>query len=128
MRVFIADDSEIYRLSLMSKLSKIKGIDITGQAKNWAEVIETIEGLTPDVAILDVRMPFGDAKSAIPIIKSNPSPPKIIMFTNYSYPQCRTMCLEAGADYFFDKSANYHELIDTLAHLGQEKNQAELAK
>jgi DNA-binding NarL/FixJ family response regulator len=40
------------------------------------------------------------------------------MLTNYPYPQYRKKCIEAGADYFFDKSTEFDRIIDTITRNG----------
>ncbi len=42
------------------------------------------------------------------------------MLTNYPYPQYRKKCMDAGADFFFDKSTEFHKVIDVLKQVVQE--------
>jgi CheY-like chemotaxis protein len=73
--------------------------------KNEAlEAVDFIPKLKPDVVILDVRMPGKNGIDVLKQIKTDESPPIVIMFTNYPYPQYRDRCLQAGADFFFDKT------------------------
>jgi len=41
-----------------------------------------------------------------------------VMLTNYPYPQYRKKCMDAGADYFFDKSNEFHKVAELLQRLG----------
>lgn len=120
MRILIADDSNIYRTYMIDLLSRVEGIEIVGQAEDSPSAVEAIERLKPDVAILDIRMPGGDGILALETIKRNKVNPKTIMFTNYPYPQYRKKCMDAGADYFFDKSTEFEKLVETLKELAQE--------
>jgi len=120
MRILIADDSKIYRTYMIDLLSRVEGIEIVGQAEDSPSAVEAIERLKPDVAILDIRMPGGDGILALETIKRNKVNPKTIMFTNYPYPQYRNKCMDAGADYFFDKSTEFEKLVETLKELAQE--------
>jgi len=45
---------------------------------------------------------------------------KIVIFTNYPYPQYRTKCMELGADYFFDKSTETEKMINTIKNLAKQ--------
>jgi len=116
----MADDSKIYRTYMIDLLSRVKRIEIVGQAEDSPSAVEAIERLKPDVAILDIRMPGGDGILALETIKRNKVNPKTIMFTNYPYPQYRKKCMDAGADYFFDKSTEFEKLVETLKELAQE--------
>ncbi len=120
MRILIADDSKIYRAYMIDLLSRVEGIEIVGEAEDSPSAVEAIERLKPDVAILDIRMPGGDGILALETIKRNKVNPKTIMFTAYPYPQYRKKCMDAGADYFFDKSTEFEKLVDTLRELAQE--------
>ena len=122
MKVFIVDDSALVRERIITMISEHPGIEIIGQSKNAQEGINSILKLKPDVVILDIRMPGGNGIEVLKNIKKNNSPPTIIILTNYPYPQYRKKCIEAGADYFFDKSAEFHKIIEVLKKLIQESN------
>lgn len=117
MRIFIADDSEILRVRLVDMLSEIEGIEIIGQAQDSLDAIESIEKLNPHVVILDIRMPQKNGIKVLEAIKKNNQPPKVIIFTNYPYPQYRKRYMDAGADFFFNKSTEFEKLIDTVKYL-----------
>jgi len=42
------------------------------------------------------------------------------MFTNYPYPQYRKKCQEVGADFFFDKSTEFHKITGVLEKISRE--------
>jgi DNA-binding NarL/FixJ family response regulator len=52
-------------------------------------------------------------------LKSESASPKIIMLTNYPYIQYRRRCLEAGADFFFDKSTEFDKIPRVFEELRQ---------
>jgi len=115
--VFIVDDSKIVRDRLVTLLSDLKKIEVIGQAKSTRQAIVAIRKLKPDVVILDIRMPGGSGIDLIPNIKKDKFPPIVIMLTNYPYPQYRKKCLDAGADFFFDKSAEFEKVIEVCQDL-----------
>jgi len=117
MRIFIADDSELLRVRLVNMLSEIEGIEIIGQAQDSLSAIEFIEKLDPHVVILDIRMPQGNGIKVLEAIKENLRSPKVIIFTNYPYPQYRKRYMDGGADFFFDKSTEFEKLVDTVKYL-----------
>ena len=128
MRIFIADDSEILRVRLIDMLSEIEGIEIIGQAENSLDTIESIEKLNPHVVILDIRMPPINGIKVLEAIKKNDQSLKVIIFTNYPYPQYRKRCMDSGADFFFDKSTEFEKLIDTVKYLTHDFSQTNKTK
>jgi DNA-binding NarL/FixJ family response regulator len=114
MKVFIADDSALMRERLVAMLSELPGLDIVGQARNGVEALDSIQKLTPDAVILDIRMPGRNGIDVLKQIKEDETPPLVIMLTNYPYPQYRDKCLKAGADFFFDKATDFEKLLDVL--------------
>jgi len=117
MRVFIADDSKILCSRLIEMISEFKEIEIVGQTSYAQEAIEYIKELIPDVVILDIRLPDGNGIEILEMIKKRNISTKVIIFTNYPYFQYRKRCLDAGADFFFYKAAEFEKLIEVLKQL-----------
>ncbi len=128
MRLFIADDSEILRVRLVDMLSEIEGIEIIGQAQNSLDAVELIEKLNPHVVILDIRMPQENGIKVLKAIKKDNHHIKVIIFTNYPYPQYRKRCMDLGADFFFDKSTEFEKLVDTVKYLTHDFSQTKQTK
>ena len=114
MRIVIADDSIVVRQRLVRILGEMRGIEIVGQADDVPLARNLVETLKPDVAILDIRMPTGSGADLLPDLKKLSPAPKVIMLTNYAYPENRKKCMDGGADYFFDKSTEFQKVVATL--------------
>jgi DNA-binding NarL/FixJ family response regulator len=115
VRVLIADDSAIVRERLVSMLSEFAGIEIVGQARDSIEAIDEIRRLKPDVVVLDIRMPGGSGIDVLRAIKKDQKAvPKVIILTNFPYSQYRKKCMDAGADFFFDKSSEFENVAQVL--------------
>ena len=110
IKVFIADDSLIVREHLVTLLDELVGVEIVGQAENVAETISGIRNLQPDVVILDIRLPDGSGIDVLQNIKQDGVGPMVIILTNYPYPGYRQRCLNAGADFFLDKSTEFDQI------------------
>ncbi len=121
MKVFVVDDSPLVRERLVLLLSEVEGVDVVGSADSADEGIKGISSSKPDVAVLDIRMPAGNGITVLERIKQQVSPPTVIMLTNYPYPQYRKKCMDAGADYFFDKSGEFHKVTDVLERMVAEE-------
>jgi len=120
MRVLIVDDSASMRDRLITIISRIKTMDVICQMGNSLEAIDLVRDFTPDVITLDIQITSGRGIDLLRNIKKNKSQPIVIVFTNYTNPQYRKKCIEAGADYFFDKSSESEKLIEVLERLNRE--------
>jgi YesN/AraC family two-component response regulator len=110
IKVLIADDSLIVREHLVTMLDELAGIKVVGQAENVAEAISGIRILQPDVVILDIQMPGGNGIDVLQTIKQDEVAPMVIILTNYPYLAYRQKCLQAGADFFLDKSTEFDQI------------------
>jgi DNA-binding NarL/FixJ family response regulator len=119
MKVLIVDDSKIVCNGLQKMLTGIPGVKISGQAFNGKDAITSISKLKPDVVILDIRLPDLSGIDVLIDIREKNLPTRVIMLTNYPYPQYRKKCEELGADYFFDKVTEIDELPDLIKELAK---------
>ena len=122
MKVFIADDSKLFRERLINLLSNISGIEIIGQAENGVTAMNSIKILRPDLVILDIRMPKKNGLNVLQEIKKDKDSPIVIMVTNYPYHQYQEKCMDIGAEFFFDKSNEYEQVIEVVKQLAQAAN------
>ena len=115
--VFLVEDSAPIRMRLAEMLGAINGVSIVGEADAPASAIEGILRTRPDSVVLDIQLIGG---SGIEVLrKIRPVEPGIvfIMLTNHPDPQYRRICLEAGANYFLDKSSEFEKVMDVLRDL-----------
>ena len=126
LKIFIAEDSALVcqRLKdMFSELERPEAVELIGQAEDAQRAIEAIQQLKPDVAILDICLAEGTGIQVLEAVKSNGLLPVVIMLTAFPYPQYRTKCLEAKADYFFDKSTEFDQVIEVVAGLLEKRNE-----
>ena len=117
MKILIADDSFLIRERLKELLSDILKIEDFIEAENSVETIKLISETIPDIVILDIRMPRGGGLEVLNKINKKSLPIKIIVFTNYPYPQYKKKCFELGADYFFDKATEFEKVKEVICNL-----------
>ncbi len=115
MKLYIVEDSAIIRGRILSMISPLEHVEISGFSGFVSESIEEIKERKPDIIILDIRLNGGSGIDILTEIKNELPDSKIIMLTNYSYPQYRKKCFELGADYFFDKSKDFEKIVDVIS-------------
>jgi DNA-binding NarL/FixJ family response regulator len=116
-KVLIVDDSQVLRDDLKKILCTIDNLELVGEAENAQRAIQLTRKLNPDIIILDINLQIGNGIDVLNILRKNESYPTIIMFTNYASNAFKTLTQKLGAKYFFDKSKDIEELIDTLKSL-----------
>ena len=117
MKVLLADDSKLVRERLAVQLCELDKVELVGETDYIPELLELIQRLKPDVVVLDIHMPGGNGIQALAAIKKEPGSPVVIMLAMLPYPQYRKRCLEAGAEFFFDKATEFDLVMQALKQL-----------
>ena len=94
---------------MVTLIDELRRFDVVGVAKTGTEAIDGVAELMPAVLILDMAMPNGNGLDVLKAVKQQPSAPLVIVLTNH--PAYRQRSLDAGADYFFDKSVDFDRLL-----------------
>jgi DNA-binding NarL/FixJ family response regulator len=110
MKIFIADDSSLLCRQLIELFCELKGIEIIGQAHSAQEAFDAIHVLRPDVITLDIQMFGGRGIDMLKQIRQDNYASVVLILTNYSSPPYRKKCMQAGADFFFDKTIEINEV------------------
>jgi DNA-binding NarL/FixJ family response regulator len=119
LRVVIVEDSAIIRARLAESLTEIPNLEIVGLAETEQEAMALLRETDWDAAVLDLQLKKGTGLGVLKALALVPKPPhsKVIVFTNYAFPQYRERSLTLGADYFFDKSREFHRVREVLSDL-----------
>jgi len=117
MKLIIVDDSDLIRDRIKESLKDIREVEIVGEADNGIEAIKIIQENNPDFVLLDIRMPELNGIEVLKKLKDSKSKMIICIFSNYPYSQYKQKCIEAGADYFFDKNQDFQEIKNLIIQL-----------
>ena len=119
LRVVIVEDSAIIRARLAETLSEIPNLEIIGQAESESDALSLLGEREWDAVVLDLQLKEGTGLGILKKLRQGgrPSHTKVIVFTNYAFPQYRERSLSFGADFFFDKAREFHRVRDVLADL-----------
>ena len=112
MKVLIAEDETIIRLDLVEMLDRA-GFEVCAEARDGAEAVELARETTPDVAVLDVRMPKLDGiEAARRILDERPIP--IVMLTAYGHDDLVARAIEAGVFAYLTKPFREADLVPAI--------------
>ena len=114
IKIIIADDQTLIRDGLASLLSIKKEVEILATAKNGLEAVQMATDLSPDIILMDIRMPVMDGLTALTKIKKTKPNIKIIMLTTFDDDDYIIKSLQAGAEGYLLKDIPIDDLIRAL--------------
>jgi DNA-binding NarL/FixJ family response regulator len=120
IRVLLVDDHQVVREGLKRMLDLDGDIEVVGEASSGEEALAKAEQLSPDVILMDVKMPGMGGIDAIRELKSRESTAAVIVMTVYE-DKYLAQAAEAGAVGYLLKDVSREELVKAIraAHQGQ---------
>jgi DNA-binding NarL/FixJ family response regulator len=114
MRVVVADDQTVVRDGLVTILSLLPDVDVVGAAADGAEAVQLVAELSPDVVLMDLRMPRVDGVSATAAIHENHPQTRVVVLTTYADDESILAALAAGALGYLTKDAGREDIRRAL--------------
>jgi DNA-binding NarL/FixJ family response regulator len=114
IRVLIADDQAITRSGLRSLLAQQADLEIVGEARDGAEVIELAESLQPDLILMDLRMPGVNGIEATRRIHRASPHIGILVVTVFEDDTSVFPAIRAGARGYLLKNTEQDELLRAI--------------
>lgn len=118
MRILLADDHEIVRRGLQMVLSLEKDFEIVGDARNGTQAVSRAVELTPDLVLMDLKMPGLEGSAATRQIKHALPNVKVLILTGIEVDEEILGALDAGADGYVLKEVSPEELIHAIRVIG----------
>jgi DNA-binding NarL/FixJ family response regulator len=119
IKVLIADDDARYRASLRALVEGQPHLTVVGEAADGLMLIELVDTLDPDAAVIDVHMPLVDGVTAVARLRRDHPSLCLIAITGDHEPELLRAVQEAGADAVLLKDELVETLIDRLATVRQ---------
>jgi DNA-binding NarL/FixJ family response regulator len=110
IKVLLVDDQELVRAGLRGILRGRFGFDIVGECQDGSTVAATVQALTPDVVLMDVRMPLVDGVAATRQLRSRDSALPVLALTTFDDDEVLAGMLRAGASGFVLKGIPAEDL------------------
>jgi DNA-binding NarL/FixJ family response regulator len=114
VRVLLADDQPLIRAGLSMVLEEQPGITVIGEAADGAEAVRLTRQLSPDVVLMDVRMPGTDGIEATRRIVAETPGSRVLVLTTYDLDEYAFSALRYGASGFLLKDALPADLADAI--------------
>jgi len=114
IRVLIADDQQMVRQGFTVLLNTQPDIEVVGQAVDGLDAIAQVAELTPDVVLMDIRMPELGGIDATRRITDETPQIKVLVLTTFDLDEYVYDALRAGASGFLLKDASSDQLAEAV--------------
>ena len=114
IRVLLADDDTLVRAGLAVVLGTAPDVDVVAEAADGVEAVDLCLRHTPDVVLMDVRMPGMDGLEATRQLCSAGQGPRVLMLTTFDLDEYVYDALRAGASGFLLKDVRPEQLTDAI--------------
>ena len=114
IRILIADDHPVVREGLAAIFQLEDDLKVVGQAHDGEEACLLYKHLSPDILILDLRMPKRDGLEVVKELMSQTPRPRIVVLTHSAKAEDLRRALTAGAKSYLLKGAGPEEVCDTV--------------
>jgi DNA-binding NarL/FixJ family response regulator len=110
-RVLIADDDDLMRAGLVELLSGDPSIEVVGEASTGREAVDRARRISPDVVLMDIRMPDLDGIAATAELARLAPDARVLILTTFEQDDYIFGALRVGASGFLLKRTRPEELI-----------------
>ncbi|WP_432491021.1 response regulator [Kineococcus auxinigenes] len=111
IRVLVVDDHPVVRDGLRGVIDASSDLEVVGEASDGPSAVARSLALTPDVVLMDLRMPGGDGVAAIEELARRASPARVLVLTTYDSDDDVLRAVQAGATGYLLKDAPVDELL-----------------
>jgi len=119
VRVAIIEDSRNIRQRLVQLVEDLGSMQVVGEADSEASAVALCRDMAPDAIILDLKLATGTGIGVLKTMRyaTAENKPVIIVLTNFPSPAFERAARALGADWFLDKSSEFHQLRGLLLGL-----------
>lgn len=118
-RILLVDDHEVVRLGLKSLLDRHPNFDVIAEAGSAREALEKVKHYSPDVVVMDIRLPGGSGIEACQEITLHYPNVKVIMLTSYAEDEMLFSAIRAGAAGYVLKQIGGEDLVRAIEAVGR---------
>ncbi|MGW7489535.1 response regulator transcription factor [Streptomyces sp. NPDC054786] len=113
-RVVVADDQTVVREGIVMLLGLLPGIEVVGSAADGEDAVRLVAELSPDVVLMDLRMPRCDGVEATRRIHAEHPGTQVVVLTTYADDDSLFPALQAGARGYLTKDADGDEIVRAI--------------
>ena len=117
IRILVVDDDPLVRAGLAMIIATSPDLTVVAEASDGTEVAAAVDAHTPDVVLMDIRMPTLDGLAATELLRARPNPPEVIVLTTFQADAYVLRALRAGASGFLLKDTRPAEILHAITRV-----------
>lgn len=114
IRVLVADDQAVFREGLVALLSTMSGVCVVAEAENGEEAVRLSHVYSPDVVLMDLKMPVLDGVAATRRLNAEVPAAKVVVLTTFGDDTSILDAIAAGALGYLLKDTGLEELNNAI--------------
>ncbi len=114
VRVIVADDHPIYREGIVRAVKDRPDLELVGEAADGREALDLIRELTPDVAVLDIRMPGLEGTQVLSALRRDDVPGEVLFLSAFMESELAYRTVAEGARGYLSKESSRQEICDAI--------------
>jgi len=118
-RILLVDDHEVVRVGLKALLERHPNFEVVAEAGTAREAIDRVEAFSPDVVVMDIRLPGGSGIEVCEEIVEKYPDSKVIMLTSYAEDEMLFSAIRAGAAGYVLKQIGGEDLVRAIEAVGR---------
>ncbi|MFF4485467.1 response regulator [Streptomyces sp. NPDC001544] len=114
VRVVLADDQPLVRSGLRVIMADCPDLEVVGEAATGAEAVQLVRDVSPDVVVMDIRMPGMDGIEATRLITAGSASTRVLVLTTFDEDDHVYGALRAGASGFVVKDMALDDILAAI--------------
>ena len=114
IRVLLVDDDPLVRAGLAMIIASANDLRVVGEAADGLEAVESVRAHSPEVVLMDIRMPRLDGIAATARLRALPTPPEVLVLSTFQADAYVLNALRAGASGFLLKDTPPTEIVAAI--------------
>ncbi|MGW6138731.1 response regulator [Streptomyces sp. NPDC055140] len=114
VRVVLADDQPLVRSGLRVLIADTPDLEVVGEAANGEEAVRLAKEVSPDVIVMDIRMPGMNGIEATSLVTSGPGATRVLVLTTFDEDDYVYGALRAGASGFAVKDMALDDILAAI--------------
>ncbi|UOE17956.1 response regulator transcription factor [Thermobifida halotolerans] len=119
IRVLLVDDDPLVRAGLTMMLGGAPDLRVVGEAGDGGQALSLVDEHSPDVVLMDIRMPSVDGLAATERLRARPRAPEVIVLTTFDADRHVLRALRAGAAGFLLKDTPPEEIVAAVRQVAR---------